>query len=121
MVTVIRIFHRNFAVYGRLRQDTVRKRAVYRRNPGHCNTAPYTAPYLRRIRSYLCRIPIKYGRKIPAWIRIKYGAVFDRLRPYTCRIFRPWLFPKYKQAVSHIYSNCLTSSLKSLDIMVSKK
>ena len=77
MVTVIRIFRRNFTVYGRLRQDTVWKRAIYRRNPGHRNMAPYTSPYLRRIRLYLYRILIKYGRKTPTWITVKYGAVYS--------------------------------------------
>ncbi len=72
MVTVIRIFCRNNVVYGRLRQDTVRKQAVYRRNPVHRNTVSYTAPYLRRTRLYLCRILITYGRKTPTWITVKY-------------------------------------------------
>jgi hypothetical protein len=33
MDTVIRIFRCNFTVYGRLRRDTARKWAVFRRNP----------------------------------------------------------------------------------------
>jgi len=33
MDTVIRIFRRNFTVYGRLRRDKARKRAVFPRNP----------------------------------------------------------------------------------------
>jgi len=49
MVTDNRIFSRNFAVYGRLREDTASKRAVFRRNPGYRNTAPYPTPYLCRI------------------------------------------------------------------------
>ena len=87
MVTVIRIFRRNFAVYGRLRQDTVWERAVCRRNPGRRNpgrrnpgprnTAPYTKPYLRRIRLYLYRIAIKYGHKTRTWITVKYGTVYS--------------------------------------------
>ena len=77
MVTVIRIFRRNFAVYGRLRQDTVWKRAVYRRNPGPRNTASYTTPYLCRIRLYLYRIPIKYGHKTRTWITVKYDAIYS--------------------------------------------
>jgi hypothetical protein len=45
MITDKRIFSRNFAVYARLRLDTARKRAVFRRNPGHCNMALYTTPH----------------------------------------------------------------------------
>ncbi len=67
-VTAIRIFCRNIVVYDRLRQCVVRKQAVYRHNPVHRNTVPYTAPYLRRTRLYLCRILITYGRKTPAQI-----------------------------------------------------
>ncbi len=74
MVTDNRIFSRNFAVYGRLRGDTARKRAVFRRNPVYRNTAPYTTPHLCRIRSYACHILTKNGRKTPAWITVKYGA-----------------------------------------------
>jgi hypothetical protein len=74
MVTDNRIFSRNFAVYGRLRGDTARKRALFRRNPGYRNTAPYTSRYLCRIRSYACRILITNGRKTPTWIAVKYGA-----------------------------------------------
>ncbi len=82
MITVNRIFSRNFPVYGRLRWNTARKRAVFRRN-----TAPYTTPYLRRIRSYACRILITNGRKTPAWITVKirsvngpYLTVYGRIR-----------------------------------------
>jgi len=74
MVTDNRIFSHKFAVYGLLRADTARKRAVFRRNPGYRNTAPYTTPYLCRIRSYACRILITNGRKTPIWIMVKYGA-----------------------------------------------
>jgi len=59
MVTDNRIFSRNFAVYGRLQGDTVRKRAVFRRNLGYRNTTPYTTLYLCRIGSYACRISLQ--------------------------------------------------------------
>jgi hypothetical protein len=74
MVTDNRICSRNFAVYSRLRRDTARKRAVFRPNPGYCNTAPYTTPYLCRIRPYTCRILVTNGCKTPTWIRVRYGA-----------------------------------------------
>ena len=48
---VIRIFRRKFAVYGRLRQDTARFCAVFRRNTGTRNTD--------RLQ---CRNCIVYGR-----------------------------------------------------------
>ncbi len=44
MVMVTRIFRRNFAAYGRLRQETVRKQAVYCRDRDHRNMVPYTVP-----------------------------------------------------------------------------
>jgi hypothetical protein len=74
MLTNNHIFSRNCAVYGRLRGDTARKRAVFRRNPSHRNTAPYTMPYLCLIRSYAYRILITNGCKTPIWITVKYGA-----------------------------------------------
>jgi hypothetical protein len=74
MVTVTRIFRRNFAAYGRLRQETVRKQAVYCRDRDHRNMAPYTISYLRRIRSSSWRVLIIYGCKPPTWNTIKYGA-----------------------------------------------
>ena len=64
MVMVTRIFRRNFAAYGRLRQETVRKQAVYCRDRDHRNMAPYTIPYLRRIRSSSCRVLIMYGSEL---------------------------------------------------------
>jgi hypothetical protein len=74
MVTDNRIFSRKFAVYGRLRGDTARKRAVFRRNSGYLNTALYTTSYLCHIRSYASRILTANGRKTPTWITVKYGA-----------------------------------------------
>jgi len=71
MVTDNRIFSRSFAVYGRLRGDTARERAVFCRNPGYRNTALYTTPYLCRIRLYACRNLIINGRKTPTWITVK--------------------------------------------------
>jgi len=74
MITDNPIFSRNFAVHGRLRGDAAQNRAVFRRNLGYRNTAPYTTPYLCRIRSYAYRILITNRRKTPTWITVKYGA-----------------------------------------------
>ncbi len=71
IVTDNPIFSRNFAVYDRLRGDTARKRAVFRRNPGYRNVALCTTSYLCCIRSYACRILIKNGPKTPTWITVK--------------------------------------------------
>jgi hypothetical protein len=70
MITDNRIFSSNFPVYGRLRGDTARKQAVFPRNSGYRNMAPY----LCHIRSYACRILITNGRKTPTCITVKYGA-----------------------------------------------
>jgi hypothetical protein len=79
MVTVIRFFRRNFAAYGRLRQETVRKRAVHSRDRDHRNMMPYMISYLRRIWSSSWRIFIMYGRKPPTWNTIKYDAEMVRI------------------------------------------
>jgi hypothetical protein len=69
-----RIFSRKFVVSSCLREDTTRKRTIFRRILDYRNTASYTTPYLCRIRSYACRILITNGRKTPTWITVKYGA-----------------------------------------------
>jgi len=74
MITDNRIFIHNFALYGRLREDTARKKAVFHRNPGYRNTAPYTTPYLCRIQSYASLILIINDRKTQNRVAVKEGA-----------------------------------------------
>ncbi len=62
MITDNRIFSRNFAVYGRLPWDTARKRAVFCRNPGHRNTAPYLSHHDFRLERAL-KSKLKFIRK----------------------------------------------------------
>ena len=50
---------------------TARFCAVFHRNPGNRNTG--CLQY--RIRSYVCRILIRHGRKSRPWITVKYGDV----------------------------------------------